>query len=111
MTDTCTHLDQVADVEPSSKGCEDCEPIGGQRVDPPSDDFIMRNSACSTSGCQPFGTHAQSAAGTPRSQPVPKESRRLSRRLQAFLAEIQLISWCRREGHRSSGSRDEHDPA
>jgi Zn-finger in ubiquitin-hydrolases and other protein len=28
MSDTCTHLDTVADVEPSSSGCEDCLKIG-----------------------------------------------------------------------------------
>jgi nucleoside-diphosphate-sugar epimerase len=32
MSDTCTHLDQVADVEPSSSGCEDCLRTGGQWV-------------------------------------------------------------------------------
>ena len=32
MTQTCTHLDQVAAVEPSSTGCEDCLRIGGQWV-------------------------------------------------------------------------------
>lgn len=29
MADTCTHLDTVADVTPSSGGCEDCVRIGG----------------------------------------------------------------------------------
>jgi len=28
----CTHLDQVADVTPSSEGCEDCLRIGGYWV-------------------------------------------------------------------------------
>ena len=32
MSDTCTHLDQVANVSPSSDGCEDCLRIGGQWV-------------------------------------------------------------------------------
>ena len=32
MADTCTHLDTVADVTPSSDGCEDCLRIGGQWV-------------------------------------------------------------------------------
>jgi len=32
LTDTCTHLDALADVAPSSDGCEDCERIGGQWV-------------------------------------------------------------------------------
>src|SRR6266550_4260474 len=30
MAQTCTHLDQVVDVTPSSEGCEDCLRIGGQ---------------------------------------------------------------------------------
>jgi uncharacterized UBP type Zn finger protein len=29
MSPTCTHLDQVVDVQPSSVGCEDCLRIGG----------------------------------------------------------------------------------
>ena len=29
MPDTCTHLDTVRDVEPSSTGCEDCLASGG----------------------------------------------------------------------------------
>jgi hypothetical protein len=29
---TCTHLDAVHDVTPSSNGCEDCLRIGGQWV-------------------------------------------------------------------------------
>jgi len=32
MADTCTHLDTVADVTPSSTGCEDCLRIGGRWV-------------------------------------------------------------------------------
>jgi hypothetical protein len=32
MSQSCTHLDQVADVTPSSEGCEDCLRIGGQWV-------------------------------------------------------------------------------
>ena len=32
MSTGCTHLDQVADVTPSSDGCEDCLRIGGQWV-------------------------------------------------------------------------------
>jgi hypothetical protein len=32
MADTCTHLDTVADVTPSSDGCEDCLRIGGRWV-------------------------------------------------------------------------------
>ena len=32
MNRTCTHLDQVRDVTPSSAGCEDCLRIGGRWV-------------------------------------------------------------------------------
>ena len=32
MADICTHLDQVADVTPSSPGCEDCIPLGDRWV-------------------------------------------------------------------------------
>lgn len=32
MSDTCTHLDQVADVQPSDLGCTDCLAIGGTWV-------------------------------------------------------------------------------
>ena len=29
---SCTHLDQIRDVEPSAQGCEDCLTIGGTWV-------------------------------------------------------------------------------
>ena len=32
MAETCTHLDTVGDVTPSSEGCEDCLRIGGRWV-------------------------------------------------------------------------------
>lgn len=32
MADTCTHLDTIADIAPSSTGCEDCLLIGGRWV-------------------------------------------------------------------------------
>ena len=32
MSEACSHLDEVADVAPSSEGCEDCLRIGGQWV-------------------------------------------------------------------------------
>ena len=32
MADTCTHLDAIAEVTPSSDGCEDCLRIGGHWV-------------------------------------------------------------------------------
>ena len=32
MSEACSHLDEVADVAPSSEGCEECLRIGGQWV-------------------------------------------------------------------------------
>ena len=32
MSADCTHLDQIADVTPSSAGCEDCLRMGGRWV-------------------------------------------------------------------------------
>ena len=32
MDDSCSHLDRVADVAPSSIGCEDCLRLGGRWV-------------------------------------------------------------------------------
>ena len=32
MADSCTHLDQIDEVTPSSGGCEDCIPIGDSWV-------------------------------------------------------------------------------
>ena len=32
INQSCTHLDEVADVRPNSHGCEDCLRIGGQWV-------------------------------------------------------------------------------
>ena len=32
MTDTCTHLDQVAEVQPSGLGCAECLATGGRWV-------------------------------------------------------------------------------
>ncbi|HLK45626.1 MAG TPA: UBP-type zinc finger domain-containing protein [Acidimicrobiales bacterium] len=32
MVDTCTHLDQVRDVEPSGEGCVECLATGGRWV-------------------------------------------------------------------------------
>src|ERR1041385_6392598 len=33
MADTCTHLDTVADVDPSDDGCHECLQTGGRWVD------------------------------------------------------------------------------
>lgn len=32
MSDTCPHMDQIQDVTPSAKGCEDCLRSGGSWV-------------------------------------------------------------------------------
>jgi uncharacterized UBP type Zn finger protein len=32
MADSCAHLDQAADISPSSEGCEDCIPLGDRWV-------------------------------------------------------------------------------
>jgi uncharacterized UBP type Zn finger protein len=32
MADTCTHLDTIRDVKPSSNGCEECMKIGSDWV-------------------------------------------------------------------------------
>ena len=32
VSQSCSHLDQIADVTPSSDGCEDCLRMGGQWV-------------------------------------------------------------------------------
>lgn len=45
MTETCTHLDSVADVTPSSEGCEDCLAAGGSWV------HLRICQACGHVGC------------------------------------------------------------
>ena len=45
MADTCTHLDTIADVTPSSNGCEDCQRIGGHWV------HLRLCMACGHVGC------------------------------------------------------------
>ena len=30
MSEACSHLDEIADINPTSNGCEDCLRIGGQ---------------------------------------------------------------------------------
>jgi hypothetical protein len=32
VSNVCAHLDEIADVQPSSSGCEDCLRVGGQWV-------------------------------------------------------------------------------
>jgi uncharacterized UBP type Zn finger protein len=32
MSDPCSHIDQINDVQPSANGCEDCLAIGGRWV-------------------------------------------------------------------------------
>jgi hypothetical protein len=32
MADTCTHLDQIREVKPSAKGCEECLKMGSHWV-------------------------------------------------------------------------------
>ena len=45
MGDTCTHLGSVADVAPSSEGCEDCLRTGGRWV------HLRMCMACGHVGC------------------------------------------------------------
>ena len=42
---TCTHLDSIVDVQPSSDGCEDCLRIGGRWV------HLRMCMACGHIGC------------------------------------------------------------
>ena len=45
MADTCTHLQSIADVTPSSDGCEDCLRIGSEWV------HLRLCMACGHVGC------------------------------------------------------------
>jgi hypothetical protein len=45
MADTCTHLDTIAAVAPSSQGCEDCLAIGGRWI------HLRRCTSCGHVGC------------------------------------------------------------
>jgi uncharacterized UBP type Zn finger protein len=45
MSDTCTHLDTIEDVTPSSDGCEDCLRTGGRWV------HLRMCMACGHVGC------------------------------------------------------------
>jgi hypothetical protein len=45
VADTCTHLDTIAQVEPSGNGCIDCEAIGGRWV------HLRRCAECGHVGC------------------------------------------------------------
>ena len=51
MADTCTHLDSITDVTPSSSGCEDCERIGGHWV------HLRLCMACGHVGCCDSSPH------------------------------------------------------
>ena len=54
MADTCTHLDTIADVTPSSTGCEDCIAIGGRWV------HLRLCMACGHVGCCSSSPHQHS---------------------------------------------------
>jgi uncharacterized UBP type Zn finger protein len=45
MKNTCAHVDQITDVKPNSKGCEDCLKIGGRWV------HLRLCKACGHVGC------------------------------------------------------------
>jgi hypothetical protein len=45
MADTCTHIDEIADVAPDSDGCGDCLAIGGRWV------HLRRCTQCGHVGC------------------------------------------------------------
>ncbi len=45
MSDTCTHLDTIQDVQPSAVGCEDCLKMGGRWV------HLRMCMACGHVGC------------------------------------------------------------
>ncbi len=59
MADTCTHLDRVADVEPSGEGCEDCLRTGDRWV------HLRLCMTCGHVGCcdSSPGHHARGHAG------------------------------------------------
>ena len=75
MTTGCTHLDQVADVEPSSEGCEDCLRIGGRWV------HLRMCMSCGHVGCcdNSPNRHATAhfAAAPPSDHPVVRTGRGL----------------------------------
>src|SRR2546421_6724824 len=56
MTDACSHLDEVADVAPSSEGCEDCLRIGGQWV------HLRMCMSCGHVGCCDNSPHRHATA-------------------------------------------------
>ena len=56
MNQSCSHLDQVAAVAPSSDGCEDCLRIGGQWV------HLRMCMSCGHVGCCDNSPHRHATA-------------------------------------------------
>ena len=56
MSETCSHLDEVADVAPSSEGCEDCLRIGGRWV------HLRMCMSCGHVGCCDNSPHRHATA-------------------------------------------------
>jgi hypothetical protein len=56
MPDTCSHLDTVVDVTPSSEGCEDCLRTGGQWL------HLRMCMACGHVGCCDSSPHRHASA-------------------------------------------------
>ena len=56
MSPACAHLDQVADVSPSSEGCEDCLRIGGQWL------HLRMCMSCGHVGCCDQSPHRHATA-------------------------------------------------
>lgn len=55
-SETCSHLDQIADVEPSSDGCEDCLRMGGRWV------HLRMCMSCGHIGCCDSSTNKHASA-------------------------------------------------
>jgi uncharacterized UBP type Zn finger protein len=56
MPETCSHLGETRDVEPSSEGCEDCLAIGGQWV------HLRMCMSCGHVGCCDSSPHRHATA-------------------------------------------------
>jgi hypothetical protein len=56
MSEACSHLDEVADVAPSSEGCEDCVRIGGRWV------HLRMCMSCGHVGCCDNSPHRHATA-------------------------------------------------